>query len=182
MPERAGQLLWSWDTARVRHLIVACLAVFACSVGTAVQCAGAAAVAPSRPTVIRLVSTTTGVALLVDTGAKGLGIGDTIWSTSILSNAVAQFGRAKGATVGIDAGRATHLGTKSEQVDVVATLPGGTIHIKGRSRRAGATGVLPVVGGTGLYAGAHGTLSVRDIPGGPRSTNVYRLHYTQTVA
>jgi len=139
----------------------------------------------SPPRVIRVVATTVAIRVLVDRAPKGLSKRDTIWTASVLANAVPQLGRPKGSFVGKDAGRAVEIGTPSETADVVATLPGGTLRIRGKSRWAGATEVLPVVGGTGAFRGVTGTLSIKDIDGGPRSSNIYRLRYppdSRTVA
>jgi hypothetical protein len=45
--------------------------------------------------------------------------------------------------------------------------------------------VLPVVGGTGRFKGATGTVTVNEVPGTVRASNVYRLSYpadSRTVA
>jgi len=100
--------------------------------------------------------------------------GDTISGTSILRNAVAQLGRAKGAVVGSDAYTLTVTTPPKVLLSVNAKLPHGTIRAEGRSDLMAAKFSIPVVGGTGLYAGARGTAESIDLAGN-RTLNVYRL-------
>jgi hypothetical protein len=130
------------------------------------------------PKVIRLVSANLTFRLLVDKPPQGSSKGDTISTTNVLANAVAQFGLAKGAVVGSDAGRTTNVDAVPMTADVLVRLPGGTLRVRGRSRRVGQTRVVPVVGGTGQFKGAIGTLTVQAIPHSPDLSNVYRLSYS----
>lgn len=129
------------------------------------------------PKVISLVSTALSLRVLVDKPPIGASKGDTIYTANVLANAIAQFGLAKRAVVGSDAGRTTNLDGVPMTADVLARLPGGTLHVRGRSRAVGQTHVLPVVGGTGQFKGATGTLTVKAIPGTADSSNIYRLRY-----
>jgi hypothetical protein len=62
------------------------------------------------------------------------------------------------------------------RVNGVATLPGGTIRVRGPvEEQTNATLVVPVVGGTGAFAGARGTLTINGTE--KRAWNVYRLTY-----
>jgi hypothetical protein len=138
------------------------------------------AAAPSQAhssMVIRLLSTTT-QARYVDRGPKGESPGDTIVSSSRLVNAVAQFGRPKGAVVGRDRGTYTLLKDRKTRIDGWATLPGGKIHIRGVVRTLGAkASAVAVVGGTGDFASARGTVTVSPVSSKPDpSLNVYRLN------
>jgi hypothetical protein len=81
--------------------------------------------------------------------------GDTITGTSILCNYVRQFGKPKGARVGTSHGVTTALSSQTARFDAVARLPGGTVHVRGEGA-IGPTVTVPIVGGTGVYAGATG--------------------------
>ena len=137
--------------------------------------APAPAVAKST-TVIRLVSITTS-ARAQDLPPQGLGAGDTIFTTSRLENAVSQLGKPRGAVVGHDRGTIRLTGPNAGAADGIATLPGGTIHFRGPIRVVSAkVEQIPVVGGTGRFAGARGTLTTTLLSSdGVRSGNIYRL-------
>jgi hypothetical protein len=83
--------------------------------------------------------------------------GDTSSGTSILRNAVRQFGRPKGARVGTSRFVFTALSPHKARFDGVARFPGGSVHAHGVSKIEG-TPKVAVVGGTGLYAGATGVV------------------------
>ena len=83
--------------------------------------------------------------------------GDTITGTSILRNYVRQFGKPKGARVGTSNGVVTALSSQTARSDAVARFPGGTVHAHGVGE-IGPTTKVPIVGGTGLYAGATGVV------------------------
>jgi hypothetical protein len=83
--------------------------------------------------------------------------GDTITGTSILRNYVRQFGKPKGARVGTSHGVVTALSSQTASSDAVASFPGGTIHARGAGA-IGPTTKVPIVGGTGVYAGATGVV------------------------
>jgi hypothetical protein len=91
--------------------------------------------------------------------------GDTITGTSILRNAVAQFGKPKGARVGTSTGVTTALSSQMAKADAVARFPGGTVHARGVGR-IGPTAKVPIVGGTGLYAEATGVVEGRHLANG----------------
>jgi dirigent-like protein len=99
--------------------------------------------------------------------------GDVVYIRSALRNQVAQFGKPKGALVGHDYAVDTFLSATRAKVTVQVTLPGGTLIVRGQVSQATSGGVLPVVGGTGRFAHARGTCSVRDR--NRYSINVYRL-------
>ena len=137
----------------------------------------------SKTQTIRLISHTVSKKTLRDSPPKNeVNVGDKTWSKSILRNAVAQYGRRKGAVVGSDVGIITVTscsctGTVKSargRVKITATLPGGTLRVAG-TVTASFEGA-PVVGGTGDFAGARGTLEVRSLePDGDPALNVYRL-------
>lgn len=132
---------------------------------------------PAESLTIRLISVTTQVRLQKDVEPKQVASkGDVIWQKSILRNAVAQFGKPKGALVGSDTGTITLLSTTLVDNKGVTVLPGGTLRFAGRSGGDVVSLTLPVTGGTGRYAGATGKLEVRALnASGSRTTNVYRL-------
>ena len=128
---------------------------------------------------IRLIGSAATSRYLVDHAPKGYpNNGDVVRETSTLRNAVAQFDRPKGAIVGSDVWITTIVIPPFGKADVKAatTVPGGTIRAVGTVTATQMTGTFRVVGGTGKYAGARGTLSLRNInPSGSRAVIVYRL-------
>lgn len=125
---------------------------------------------------IRLVSVTTKTKVLVDRPpTKTFNIGDVLWSKSTLRNEVAQFGRPKGAIVGGDVATLEVISNSKGDVKVTAKLPGGTLRAAGRVG-SGLSASIPVVGGTGAFAGARGVAESSPLsPGSDRERNVYRL-------
>jgi hypothetical protein len=91
--------------------------------------------------------------------------GDTITGTSVLRNYVRQFGKPKGARVGTSHGVTTALSSQTARSDAVARLPGGTVHARGEGA-IGPTARVPIVGGTGVYAGATGVVEGSHLAGG----------------
>ena len=81
--------------------------------------------------------------------------GDTISGTSILRNAVRQFGKPKGARVGTSSGVIVTLSARRARDDGVARFPGGTVHIHGVGK-IDSNPKVPIVGGTGRFDGATG--------------------------
>ena len=128
---------------------------------------------------IRLIGSAASSRYLVDHAPKGYpNKGDVVRETATLRNAVAQFDRPKGAIVGSDVWITTIVIPPFGKAGVKATttVPGGTIHAVGMVTATQMTGTFRVVGGTGKYAGARGTLSLRNInPSGRRAVIVYRL-------
>lgn len=105
---------------------------------------------------------------------KGASKGDTIVQHDRLLNAVAQFGRKKGAAVGSDRGTMTFTSKRTARFKGVVVLPKGTLTLNGKVTAAqGGILVIPVTGGTGAYSGAKGVLLVG--PGEKRALNVYRF-------
>ncbi len=122
---------------------------------------------------IRLISTA-GQINYRDRPPQGPSKGDVLSGPSILRNAVAQFGRPKGAVVGHDYEVLTLSSPTVGVANVRVYLPGGTLRVKGRINASASAGTIQVVGGTGRYANARGTSYIRDLSG-RRSLNVYHL-------
>jgi hypothetical protein len=124
-----------------------------------------------RRLVIHLTSVTTSITPH-DVAPAGLSAGDRYVAKSRLLNLVPQFGRPKGAVVGSDRGTLSMLGRSRGRSVGVAKLPGGTIRFRG-SGKLDPRVSLRVVGGTGDYAGARGTLVVAQ--SGNTTYNTYTL-------
>jgi hypothetical protein len=100
--------------------------------------------------------------------------GDTISGTSILRNAVRQFGKPKGARVGTSRFVEVWLTPKRLSIDAVGRLPGGTVHVHGVGSIETNRPKVPIVGGTGVYAGATGSVEGQVLPSG-QQLDIYRL-------
>ena len=111
-------------------------------------------------------------------------VGDTFVSSLALTNAAApQLGKRPWASVGTMQFTYTirhecaSLGTRcvpTADFDTVTTLPGGTVVADGHALSiARPTITIPVVDGTGRYAGARGTVTIS-----PTSTKVSRYKLT----
>ena len=100
--------------------------------------------------------------------------GDTMRGTSILRNAVRQFGKPKGARVGTSSFVIITLSSQRVRDDAVARFPGGTVHARGVGRIE-PNPKVPIVGGTGVYAGATGLVEGRVLPSG-QQLDTFRLH------
>jgi hypothetical protein len=92
--------------------------------------------------------------------------GDTLTGTSILQNAVPQFGKPKGARVGTSRFVETALSPQILRFDGVSRLPGGTVHARGVMHEVAGKLTVTIVGGTGLYAGATGVIEGHHLPSG----------------
>ena len=140
------------------------------------MCAIPAQGADSKSMTIRLTSTTTALEVVRDREpTNALSAGDVLRARSTLRNAVAQFGRPKGAVVGKDVGVVTMVAATEGSTKVTATLPGGTIRSSGKDT-GGVNQPLRVTGGTGDFAGARGVVEVRLLDlRTRRALNVYRV-------
>jgi hypothetical protein len=92
--------------------------------------------------------------------------------TETLLNAVRQFNKPKGAKVGTDRYVIFAVAYQKVRADFVARFPGGTVHLHGEGKPG--SGKAPIVGGTGLYAGATGVAEGRHLANG-KKLNIYRL-------
>jgi len=106
---------------------------------------------------------------------KGLSAGDHIRMTDRLYNLSAQFGKPRGSLVGSDSGTMKiRTGKRTADFRGVARLPGGTIAVGGRVSLTRQSSTVPVVGGTGHFAHARGTVVVSQADNNGRA-NVFRL-------
>jgi hypothetical protein len=109
-----------------------------------------------------------------DVKPKGPSKGDTVVYHDRLSNADAQFGKAKGAKVGTDQAVVTLVSPAVVTIVGKAVLPGGTLILSGHVNPLPNGGLsVPVTGGTGAFAHMHGTLTVA--PGKDHVLNTYLL-------
>jgi hypothetical protein len=99
--------------------------------------------------------------------------GDTVRGTETLRNAVRQFDKPKGANVGTDRYVIIGVALQKVRVDFVTSFPGGTVHAHGEGKRPSKPEV-PIVGGTGRYAGATGSIEGQHLANG-KKLNIYRL-------
>jgi hypothetical protein len=121
-----------------------------------VSAASAHAASLDHSVVIRLKSVSVSESVK-DQPPKGLSKGDVYSGRSRLLNVVPQFGKGAGVMVGSDVSTLTLTSRTTGIVSGVAALPGGTLRFKGTGR-VGSNDPIPVVGGTGRFAGVHGTL------------------------
>jgi hypothetical protein len=116
-----------------------------------------------------------------DIGKKGTSKGDTQVLADRLLNARAQFGKKKGSTVGSDSGTFTFTGAHTATFEGKTRFPGGTLTLSGdvyslQNRDL----VIPVTGGTGIFAGMTGTLTVGTAKN--HTLNIYTLKSSQHIA
>jgi hypothetical protein len=127
---------------------------------TASAASGATPTAGGTPTsfVISVKSVTT-ASIPYDKAPAGSSKGDRLLLRDRLLNATRQFGKPADAVVGRDEGVLVLTSATAATFSGVATLPGGTIRVRGAVLlRSSPIRSLPVVGGTGRYAHARGTL------------------------
>ncbi len=127
---------------------------------------------------IRLISTATYSKVLTDRPPTNeASKGDVLVVGSALRNAVAQFGRSKGAAVGKDTVILTIRSRTRADVIVESTLPGGWLRAAGHVR-LGPRQTYPVTGGRGRFANARGTgeaIALVHEGQGNKRLKVYRL-------
>jgi hypothetical protein len=132
--------------------------------------------AGAAPATIRLWSTPTSNRL-TDAPPKGASKGDVLRQRTRLLNASPQFGKPTNAVVGYDESVVRLTSSTRAIVDVVVHLPGGTLHAHGSVAIDRTATTIPVVSGTGVFAGARGTGTELDDPSANRALNVYHLTY-----
>jgi hypothetical protein len=106
-------------------------------------------------------------------------VGDRIEFANDLRNTAPRFGKRANAKIGTDEGTITYTSKTSARMEGVATLPDGTILFKGQvTVLPNNTVTIPVVGGTGSYEDASGSLlvgAVMTAKGAKQAQNTYRL-------
>ena len=132
--------------------------------------------AGAAPATLRLVSVPI-QNKITDVPPKGASKGDVVHQRTRLFNASRQLGKPKGVYIGYDVSVVRFTSPTSAVIDVVVHLPGGTLHIHGKIFSDRTVTTYPVVGGTGVFANAHGTGTEIDDPNEPRALNVYHLTY-----
>jgi hypothetical protein len=142
----------------------------------AVLAVGAPSAAATGPSTIHVWSIPTSNRF-TDAAPKGPSAGDVLRQRTQLVNAVRQFGKPVGAVVGYDESVVRLTSATRAVVDVVAHLPGGTLHAHGTITIARSPSVVRVLSGTGVFAGARGTTTEVDYPNQNRALNVYKLTY-----
>jgi allene oxide cyclase-like protein len=109
-----------------------------------------------------------------DTPPKGASEGDTIHFRDRLLNRLPQFGKEVDEQVGTDRGTLTLTGPHTARLEGEAVLPDGRIRFSGEMTPVAHNSVtVPIVGGTGAYENASGTLLVGS--GLNRAVNVFHL-------
>lgn len=100
---------------------------------------------------------------VVDVNDDGEGPGDYFLFADPLYNSQRQLGKARGAQVGRVDGVFTIGAERSGSVRVLATFffPDGKLEVGG-ALRENRVSVVPVLGGTGAYANARGTVKATD--------------------
>jgi hypothetical protein len=89
-----------------------------------------------------------------DHGRKGESAGDTLQFRDALSTG--------GQKAGRDAGSCVRVSPREQMCQFALILPGGRLQATGVTRDGNGRYTIPIVGGTGDYTGATGTLSVTD--------------------
>lgn len=157
-------------------------AMFACVVGLTLTIGLVSASAAAKPQTISFLEVQT--SFVATGGYNGAGnappaVGQGFGFTSTLFKWA---GVKKGAPLGHDQVLCTvlseDLSTGSVQAQCAATnfLPGGTIELAGSTNFANPVTHVAVVGGTGIYAGAQGTATIRNIGGQNSSSSAYVIH------
>jgi hypothetical protein len=93
-----------------------------------------------------------------DVKPKGFSKGDWVVGVSDLHNMQPQFGKARGVVVGRQQATITFTTPTTASVRGLAEFATGTISFRGTANMNSASTVA-VVGGTGSYKGAHGTVT-----------------------
>jgi hypothetical protein len=144
------------------------LALILAAVVAATAATASGATAPTS--IVITVKSVTTASIPTDKAPKGASKGDRVLLRDRLVNVSRQFGKPAGAVVGRDEGVLVLTSANSGTFDGVATLPGGTIRLHGVIRNGGES--YSVVGGSGRYAHARGTITVGS---GKSPLNTYRL-------
>jgi hypothetical protein len=144
----------------LRSTLLTVSAFAALAVGSVALQDSAAAPAAAPPQTIELAVGRSAKDTFVDNGKKGESVGDSFISTAV---------KLRDPATRAPAGRLDILGTlasrRADFVAITAHLNDGTIQVHGVMRHTTSPHVLPVTGGTGNYASAHGTLTLDESTG-----------------
>ena len=150
------------------------------TLATLVAVLGAPSAAAAATQTIKVTSVTISM-IGHDVKPKGPSAGDSVTYRDRLLNAAARFGKKKGAVVGSDQGKLTYRTAHTATFAGSVRLPGGTLQLSGAVYSTPGGGlVVPIVGGTGKYADARGTLTVG--PGRDHVLNTYSFTIKRPVA
>jgi hypothetical protein len=139
----------------------------------AAGCVAPAAAPAGGTETISVISITTATHR-IDRDPQGTSAGDTVDSRDRLVDARSQFGLARGARIGNDHGRFAYTSTHSASYTGAASLPGGSLTVRGVVLvRADGRLMIPVAGGSGRFTGATGFVIIG--PGKTRALNTYEL-------
>lgn len=153
----------------------------ALAAGAATLVLGAGAATAGTPRVIHLLDLSEGATPAFDAGTGAPRAGDRVF---LRDGLYAWKGSKRGARVGHVEATLTFLsafGARGATVEISGQmfLPGGSLRVDGLGRVTQAANrfTLPVVGGTGVYAGARGTVNLRDVgaDGGKSIVDVHLL-------
>ena len=132
--------------------------------------------APANSMVYWVDSFSTARGFTVDRAPKGvISKGDVVWEKDVLRNHVPQFGRPSGVLVGHDYVTFTVLSKRVAIATGVTRLPGGTLRELGRERDAQG-GEISIIGGTGVFAYAQGTVLINTLMAWRCAIKEFDLH------
>jgi hypothetical protein len=117
-----------------------------------------------------------------DTAPRGkANKGDRIEFKDLLVTTADQLGKKKGKAIGYDAGTVLYTSATTQTISGTTTFPGiGTLTFKGAMAAAkDGTVHVPVIGGTGSFKGAKGTLIIGE--GQNKAPNTYVLKLPHSV-
>ena len=167
---RAAVTPWTTPLRVALAVLLAFVALGAVGAGPA---AAAGRAASAETLVIHVKSVLTGRSVKDVAPRNAFGKGDEVVMSDGLSNVLPQFGKPKGARIGVDVARVTYVREGVSRIVGITTFPDGTVRFEGTVSAAGSR--VRVVGGTGRYAGATGTVAVRDLPRAGQAINVYTI-------
>jgi hypothetical protein len=137
---------------------------------------GAGVASAATTTTIRVWSAQTSSRLVHNAPPKTVGSrGDVIAVGDRLTNATSQFGKPANATIGADRATFTFLSKSEIKFAGSATLPSGTLEFAGTASLTSIA--IQIVGGTGKYLGARGTMTEPNAKSDTKSKalNIYRF-------